>query len=47
MSYFRFPAMIITSTVLMFGLMYLNTWSLDHIFYSQTRTWMALIDLHP
>ncbi len=27
----------------MFGLMYLNTWALDHVFYSQTRTWMALL----
>ena len=43
MSYSRFAAMILTSTVVMFGLMYLNTWSLDHVFYSQTRTWMALL----
>ena len=27
----------------MFGLMYLNTYALDHVFYSQTRTWMALL----
>lgn len=43
MSYFRFLAMIATSTLVMFGLMYLNVWSLDHVFYSQTRTWMALL----
>lgn len=43
MSYSRFAAMILTSTVVMFGIMYLNTWSLDHVFYSQTRTWMALL----
>lgn len=43
MSYPRFALMIVTSTVVMFGLMYLNTYALDHIFYSQTRTWMALI----
>lgn len=42
MGYSRFAAMIATSTVVMFGLMYLNTYSLDHIFYSQTRTWMAI-----
>ena len=42
MSYTRFAAMVITSTVIMFGLMYLNTYSTDHVFYSQTRTWMAL-----
>jgi len=34
--------MIATSTIVMFGLMYLNTWALDHIFWSQTRAWMAL-----
>ena len=43
MSYARFGAMIATATVVMFGLMYLNTYALDHIFYSQTRTWMALV----
>ena len=40
--YFRFFAMIITSTVVMYGLMYLNTYALDHVFFSQTRMWMAL-----
>jgi uncharacterized protein (DUF305 family) len=35
--------MIATSTVVMFGLMYLNTYALDHVWYSQTRTWMALV----
>ena len=42
MSYARFAAMIATSKIVMFGLMYLNTWALDHIFWSQTRAWMAL-----
>ncbi|OBX19484.1 DUF305 domain-containing protein [Erythrobacter sp. QSSC1-22B] len=42
MTYTRFLAMIATSTVVMFGLMYLNTYALDHIFYSQTRAWMAV-----
>ena len=42
MSYTRFLAMIVTSTIVMFGLMYLNTYALDHVFYSQTRTWMAV-----
>lgn len=42
MGYGRFAAMIATSTVVMFGLMYLNTYALDHIFFSQTRMWMAL-----
>ena len=41
-SYARFAAMIATSTVVMYGLMYLNTYALDHVFFSQTRMWMAL-----
>lgn len=43
MSYLRFAAMIATSTLVMFALMYLNVFALDHIFFSQTRAWMALI----
>lgn len=43
MSYGRFAAMIATSTVVMFGLMYLNTYALEHVRFSQTRTWMALV----
>ena len=41
--YPRFAAMIATSTVVMFGLMYLNTYQLDHIFFSETRAYMALV----
>jgi hypothetical protein len=41
-NYGRFFAMIGTSTVVMYGLMYLNTYALDHVFFSQTRMWMAL-----
>ena len=43
MHYGRFAAMIATSTIVMFGLMYLNSYSFEHIAYSQTRTWMALV----
>jgi len=43
MSYVRFGAMILTSTVVMFGLMYLNTYALDHVWFSQTRAWMAVV----
>lgn len=43
MSYARFAAMIAVSTVVMFGLMYLNTYALDHATFSQTRSWMALL----
>jgi len=41
--YARFGAMIATSTVVMFGLMYLNTYQLDDIFFSETRAYMALV----
>ncbi len=43
MSYLRFGAMILTSTVVMFGLMYLNTYAFAHVFFSQTRAWMAVV----
>lgn len=43
MSYARFAAMVATSTVVMFGLMYLNTYALSHAEYSQTRAWMAVV----
>lgn len=41
--YTKFGTMIIISTVIMFALMYLNTYELDHVFFSQTRAYMALI----
>jgi uncharacterized protein (DUF305 family) len=43
MSYPRFVAMIATSTAVMFGLMYLNTYAFEHALFSQTRAWMALL----
>lgn len=27
----------------MFGLMYLNTYEADHVFFSETHAWMALV----
>jgi hypothetical protein len=35
--------MITASTIIMLGLMYLNTYQLDHVYFSETRTYMALI----
>jgi uncharacterized protein (DUF305 family) len=43
MSYWRFAGMIATSTVVMYVLMYLNTYALGHVFFSETRAWMALV----
>ncbi len=40
--YLRFAAMIATSTLVMFGLMYLNTYAADHVYFSETRAYMAL-----
>jgi uncharacterized protein (DUF305 family) len=41
-NYARFGAMIATSTIVMFGLMYLNTYQVDQLYFSETRTYMAL-----
>jgi hypothetical protein len=35
--------MVGTSTVIMFGLMYLNTYKKDHVYFSENRVYMALI----
>lgn len=35
--------MVAVSTAVMFGLMYLNTYELDHVFFSETRAYMALL----
>jgi uncharacterized protein (DUF305 family) len=43
MSYWRFAAMIATSTVVMYILMYLNTYAWEQVFWSETRFWMALV----
>jgi hypothetical protein len=43
MSYWKFAAMIATSTVVMFVLMYLNTYLIGHVFWSETRAYMAVL----
>ena len=43
MKYAKFGAMIATSTLAMLILMYLNTYQMDHIFFSETRAYMALV----
>lgn len=40
--YLRFAAMILSSTCAMYGLMYLNTYAVGHIYFSETRVYMAL-----
>ena len=41
-SYTRFIAMTVTSTVIMYALMYFNTYALDHVTFSESRIYMAL-----
>jgi FlaA1/EpsC-like NDP-sugar epimerase len=41
--YLRFGLMIATSTVVMFVLMYLNTYQWSHVRFSETRVYMALV----
>ncbi|MEO5565955.1 MAG: DUF305 domain-containing protein [Luteimonas sp.] len=41
--YMKFGAMIATSTLVMFILMYLNTFTADHLFFSETRLYMAFV----
>jgi hypothetical protein len=43
MTYARFGAMVATSTVVMFGLMYLNTYQVSHAYFSETRVYMAIL----
>lgn len=42
MSYWKFAAMIVAATIIMYGLMYLNSWEMSHVWFSQTRMWMTL-----
>ncbi|MFP3323495.1 DUF305 domain-containing protein [Planococcus sp. SIMBA_160] len=42
-NYLKFGIMIGTSTFIMYWLMYLNVFQLNHIFFSETRLYMALI----
>lgn len=42
-SYAKFAAMIAASTAVMFVLMYLNTYALEHVFFSETRFYMAFV----
>lgn len=43
MSYIRFSLMILTSTIVMFIFMYLNTYAFEHLFFSETRAYMAVV----
>lgn len=42
-SYWRFAAMVAASTLVGWAAMYLNVYQLDHVFFSWTRFFMAMI----
>lgn len=42
-NYAHFLAMVGTATIIMFILKYFNVFQLDHIFYSETRAYMAIM----
>ena len=42
-NYLRFILMIATSTAVMLGLMYFNTYVWEHVFWSETRFYMAFV----
>ena len=41
--YWKFGAMILTSMIVMFAIMYLNTYSIDHVTFSETRFYMTFV----
>lgn len=41
--YVRFGLMILTSSVVMYVVMYLNTYSIDHVYWSWTRFFMTMM----
>lgn len=41
--YLNFLAMIASSAVLMYGVMYLNTYQLDHVYFSEMRLYMTIL----
>ena len=40
--YIKFSLMILTSTVVMYIMMYFNTYQWEHVYFSETRAYMAL-----
>jgi len=40
--YTKFFVMILTSTAFMLVMMYLNSYSIEHVFFSETRLYMAI-----
>lgn len=41
--YTKYFGMILTSAILMYGVMYLNTYQLNHIYFSEMRLYMVIL----
>lgn len=41
--YWKFAGMVITSTIVMFMFKYWSTFKVEHVFFSETRAYMALL----
>lgn len=41
--YTKYFGMILTSAILMYGVMYLNTYQLDHVYFSEMRLYMVIL----
>lgn len=41
--YMKYFAMIFTSAILMYGIMYLNTYEIGHVYFSETRLYMTIL----
>ena len=42
-NYAKFLGMIVTAGILMYGIMYLNTYELDHVYFSEMRLYMTIL----
>lgn len=46
-NYIKFGLMMLTSFVLMYAVMFLNIFQIDHLYFSTTRTYMTLLMVAP
>lgn len=42
-NYLRFYGMILTAAIFMYGVMYLNTYEISHVFFSEMRLYMTIL----
>jgi len=42
-NYAKYLGMIVTAGILMYGIMYLNTYELDHVYFSEMRLYMTIL----